>query len=607
MRNRNAYASLVALASALVLVLASASAALAGVLVRNVRNDRAVHAPGATVTTEVELRNDTGAPFSGDVTVSYTHLGETVAADQTQAVTLAPGASSTLSFVWLPPIEDFRGYLLPVPVRGPGAVVVDTGATAVDVSSDWSKFPRYGFVSRFDAGLDAAGTMRWLADHHVNAVQFYDWQWKHHVPYSPAASWPDIANRTISRATVTSLIDEAHARGMLAMSYNLIAGAYDGYWSDGSGVQTLWGAFRKKGVPPDLADQDSHPLPSSWATQKIFQFDPSNPDWQAYICARQQEVIDNFPFDGWHADSLGNRGRLYDAQGNTIILGEKFAPFLNAMISCLTPSRLVFNTVGTYGQDAVARDAGVDIIYSEIWDDSKTKNFYDLTKIVDSIRKHTQKGIVFPGYMNYEYAKKTPDGTTRPFIEASVRLADAAIFALGASHLELGDQGGMLSSEYFPNQKLVMDDSLRTAVRSLYDFHVAYENLLRDGAVPVKNRVDTPKIRSNTRGAPRGIWKIVTAKPGKLIVSLINLTGTKVKLWRDVHGMQTTPPLMQNVPLKVYHGLSGVPTVKVASPDFDHGAATVLPAVAGADGRGAYVTFTVPQLLYWDLVWVEEP
>ncbi len=592
-------------ATILALLLAAPAGARATSLIDAVRLGRSAYAPGVPVAIEVELENATGAPFAGEIALTASHLGESVGAEQTVPVSLGVGAAATVAFTWSPPGEDFRGYLVQAVARQTGGAIVDTAATGVDVSSDWKRFPRYGFVSRFDAGLDAAATMRWLADHHVNGVQFYDWQWQHHRPYSPDPTWPDIANRTIDRATVEALLAEASGRGMVTMSYNLAAAAYDGYWADGSGVLTDWGLFRRSGEHHDATDQDSHPLPSSWATPRLYQMDPSNPEWQAYICARQQEVFDELGFDGWHVDTLGNRGRLWNAQGEFVLLAETFAPFVNAMRACLGDRRLVFNTVGTFGQEEIASGADVDVIYSELWDGAKTRNFYDLAKVTAAIREHTPKGIVFPGYMNYEYAKATPDGTTREFNEPSVRLADAAMLALGAAHLELGDLGGMLSSEYFPNQKLVMGDSLRAAVRDLYSFQVAYQNLLRDGAVPVKSRVDTPGFRSNTRGSPRGIWKIVTAQPDRLVVSLVNLTGTRAKRWRDSFAQQTAAPLLESVSVKAYHGLAGTPRVRVASPDFDHGVAAELPAVAGSDARGAYVSFTVPRLLYWTVVWIE--
>jgi dextranase len=600
--SRSAPRHRVALA-ALFLLLVPAGRASAGALLAGVSTDRSAYAPGAPVTVHVDLSNQTGAAFSGTVVLSFFHLGDATDADRTQPVSLGAGQTGSFDVVWTPPPTDFRGYRVAVEARDGAQTVVDAAATAVDVSSDWKRFPRYGFLSRFDAGLDAPSTLRQLADFHLNGIQFYDWQWQHHRPYSPLASWPDVANRTIDRTTVESLIAEAHGRGMVAMAYDLAAAAYDGYWADGSGVQLAWGVFKDGRGNYDVSRQDFHPLPSVWATSRLFQFDPSNAQWQAYICAREQEVFDNFAFDGWHVDTLGNRGRLWRFDKSFVLLSDTFAGFVNAERSCLG-KRFVFNTVGTYGQDQIAASADVDVIYSELWDDSGSDDFYDLKRIVDRVRAKTSKSIVFPGYMNYAYAKATPDGTTRAFDEPSVRLADAAMLALGATHLELGDAGAMLSSEYFPNQKLVMTASLRAAVRDLYDFQVAYENLLRDGTAPTANRIVLSGARSSTKANPRAVWAIVSAKPGLVTASLVNLTGSRIKRWRDTDATQLEPPLLTGLGVKLYHSLGGTPRVFVASPDVDHGAAHELAAIPGADRRGSYVSFTVPSLEYWDLIWL---
>ena len=73
---------------------------------------------------------------------------------------------------------------------------------------------------------------------HINGIQFYDWQYKHHEPVKmdgnkPAAEWPDIANRQVAYDTVKGYIDLAHGRNMKAMNYNLLFGAYEGAEADG--------------------------------------------------------------------------------------------------------------------------------------------------------------------------------------------------------------------------------------------------------------------------------------------------------------------------------------------------------------------------------------
>ena len=81
---------------------------------------------------------------------------------------------------------------------------------------------------------------------------------------------------------------------------------------------------------------------------------------------------------------------------------------------------------------------------------------------------------VFAAYMNYDKA----GSSTGEFNTPGVLLTDAVIFALGGSHLELGDH--MLCREYFPSTALQMNDVLKTAMIRYYDFMTAYQNLLRD-------------------------------------------------------------------------------------------------------------------------------
>ena len=76
---------------------------------------------------------------------------------------------------------------------------------AVDVSSDWSRFPRYGFLSTFtEMSAEACDdVISGLSRMHINGVQFQDWHWKHHWPLAqdkstmaPLDTYIDIASRT---------------------------------------------------------------------------------------------------------------------------------------------------------------------------------------------------------------------------------------------------------------------------------------------------------------------------------------------------------------------------------------------------------------------------
>ena len=52
---------------------------------------------------------------------------------------------------------------------------------------------------------------------------------------SPASSWVNIDSNTNYQHSIETLISDVHSDASVAMSYNLIYGAWAGYGSDGSG------------------------------------------------------------------------------------------------------------------------------------------------------------------------------------------------------------------------------------------------------------------------------------------------------------------------------------------------------------------------------------
>ena len=85
--------------------------------------------------------------------------------------------------------------------------------------------------------------------------------------------------------------------------------------------------------------------------------------------------------------------------------------------------------------------------------------------------------------------------TISVFNDASVRLADAAIAASGAYHIEMGtglraangtenySDAVMLGHPYYPKAFKAMSANLRAAMKSHYDFITGYENLLYDSDI----------------------------------------------------------------------------------------------------------------------------
>jgi dextranase len=266
---------------------------------------------------------------------------------------------------------------------------------------------------------------------------------------------------------------------------------------------------------------------------------------------------------------------------------------------------VLFNAVGGYGQDQITAGADVDFIYTELWENDGIRSYNDIVQQVVKARAKSDKALVFPAYMNRGLSQVSPPGTS--FNEASVRLANAVIFAAGAAHLELGDDEGMLSTEYFPSQTLVMGVGLKRAMHDYYDFLVAYENLLRDKVADSTNRVVVDDISTSTDGARGTLWTLVKSRPGTTIVHLINLTNTPSSDWRDSIGTYPVPETLTDVPLKIYYSATLPEGARLwyASPDRDHGNAQELDYTTGSDEQGTFVTLTVPHLQYWDMLWLD--
>ncbi len=197
--------------------------------------------------------------------------------------------------------------------------------------------------------------------------------------------------------------------------------------------------------------------------------------------------------------------------------------------------------------------------------------------------------------------------TLGTFEENSVRLSNAAIAASGAFHIEMGEADQLLGHPYFPNTSKQMRSTLREGMKDHYNFITAYENLLFDANV-IDNDAGTQFVEitgQTVSGSAAGgaIWQLIKRSPDYDIIHLINLTNNDTK-WRNT---ANAPTSMTNLAAKVYIGNDeSVSNVYLASPDISHGNTQELTITAsGTDSKGKYVTFTIPSLNYWDMIYMK--
>lgn len=569
-----------------------------GKWIESVSVDKARFLPGESVTIRIDINNTGKSGFNGDLQVRIKYLHDLVK-EQKFPVSLKGEEKKTIEWKWESDGRDFTGYSVEAWLIKAGKPI-DLATTAIDVSSNWGKFPRYGYITDFGKknSNEIDEIISWLNHYHINGLQYYDWQWKHHQPLKEVdetiqEKWKDIANRDIYLSTLEGYLTTAHQYGMVNMNYNLLFGAYSSSATDG--VKQEWGLFK------DLKHSisDAHLLPSIWATSKLLIMNPSDPGWMEYILQEEKRVFQFLPFDGWHVDQLGDRGRLYDYNGKIVRLDETYAPFLQRAKQELNIS-LVMNAVNQYGQMQIATESPVDFLYTEVWP-SNFNTYGHLKQVIDMNRNFSQGKLnsVLAAYMNYGMAN-----SNGYFNTPGVLMTDSVIFAAGGAHIELGDTG-MLSKEYFPHHLLKMDDQLKNELLHYYNFLVAYENLLRDQVSEIDLTVTSDEIHFSKNDQPGSVWYFAKEKPGYLILHLLNLVDQTERLWRDDQGKVREPKNLENIPIKVYLS-EKIKGVYLSSPNINQGISMSLQFHQGIDEEGEFIEFTVPSLKYWDMVYFEK-
>jgi hypothetical protein len=688
--------------------------------------DKARYRPGEAVTLTARIQADAQGQMAPPVDLTIYHLDHMVYADRRE-VQVGPGPTTEVSFRWMPPQDDFSGYL------AVAAVVGNAATTGVDVSSTPFRYPRYGFVSDFDPALPAQERDRRVErlsrEFLVNAYQLYDWGWRHEklVKMGPGGQvepvWTDLFGRQESWSAITGYVDTMHRLGAAAMGYVMIYAAREGYaelWPISPG----WGLFSRQGAQDQLHVQ----FPSGVF---LWLFDPLNAGWQAWEIAQYVEAIRLAGFDGVHIDQLGPRFEVYLADSTRVDLAARFAPFLEATKRELVKAQqeraacvfnLVDGSVGGWATREVATSSACDFLYSEIWFDANS--YDDLRRYAEYLRGlGSGRAAVFAAYSQYgqevgpiyeaetarlhdaQVASDHPGYTGTGFVAAldtpgasitwpvdlrepqnvslvfrfgngsgqiarrhvsvdgnpvgevsfafltnwnswssdayiattlgaghheitlsdqagdpgavnvdhlalgsfdlqAVQLADAVMFASGATHIEIGDDVAGLAHEYYPNRSKSITPELQRALRRYYSFSAAYENLLFAPEVaPVDPATAPLEVLSGQRLDNHGagvIHAIFRRAPGAEIVHLVNLIGLDDDLWRNA-----SPPPQPQTGVHIRYRLpaaSRATGMFVASPDLQGGQPVPLSFTTAENPGGSFVEATIPRLEYWDMV-----
>ena len=464
----------------------------------------------------------------------------------------------------------------PQPQGGYGVECGDA-AGALDVLSDPLTRPRYGFVSHYEAGRTTAGVAENVRRFHLNAVQFYDWMYRHADLLPPEDEFEDALGRRLSLTTVRELAAAVRDAGSLPLAYAAVYAVGKEAWPE-------WeeeGLFHADGTPWTLGDF-------------LWNVDPSSERWLEHFCDDLRDAL-GVGFAGFHLDQYGSPKWAFRADGTRVDLAEALPALITHVAAVLPDARLIFNNVNDFPTWATA-GAPQAVTYIEVW--SPHTRLRDLAALVANARGYAPAPVVLAAYL------PAYTGAEAGAV-AGEALQLATVFSSGGTVLLHGEESAVLTEAYYVRHHAVSADA-RNLLRRYFDFAVRYGDLLFNATDVTGSHVggDNEEVRIegpapvSTDAAPGALWCRVMRTADGLVVHLIDLTQQEDDLWA---GPKRIAPPLAGVRVSILRRGQAPATVHAASPQES-------PAFAPlqVETSARYDTVEVPSFTTWSLLQVRE-
>lgn len=511
---------------------------------------KATFAPGDPIAIDVS-----GAAETIDVTLW--HLDRPIA-----RVTVEPGEVATF------PPQPEGGY----------GVEAGGETSALDVLADPLSRPRYGFVSHYEPGRDTAGVAEQVRRLHLNAVQFYDWMYRHARLLPPQDEFDDALGQPISLATVRELAEAVRRAGSLPLGYAAV-------YAVGRQERPRWS---------DIALTRSDGTPWTLGEDFLWIVDPSDEGWLRFLSGELRAAADSVGFAGFHLDQYGAPKRALRPDGTVADLARGLPLLIDRIAAELPSARLIFNNVNDFPTETTA-GANQDAIYIEVW--PPHDELGHLAALVAKARLLApEKPVILAAYLSQFADDETA-------ASAAEGLLLATVFSHGATVLLHGEERAVLTDPYYVRHAEVQD-ATREMSRRYYDFAVRYGDLLFDrAAVDVTRTHIAPETQEVTVDAPvpvatdcvaGALWARVIRGAHGLLVSLVDLSGQNDVLWKTP---KAPPRPLADVRLRIER--TAPASIRFASPESSPSLQRLEP-----DTAGRHDIVTLPPFSTWALVWI---
>lgn len=454
----------------------------------------------------------------------------------------------------------------------------EAASCAVDIQKDMHVF-RYGFLSDFSRAETSEADVLAMAKHHVNAVQFYDWSYRHDALVAEFDDYTDMMGKQNSMDVIRRKIRACHSRGMRALGYGAVYAAGEAF----AAQHPEWRLYARAGEPIRFIN--------------VFAIMNLESGWREHIVSQYRAAM-NAGFDGIHMDTYGFPKTAMDAKGKTVYLEDDFVPLIEQTRSALPESTLVFNNVGGWPVEWTMH-APVDAVYIEVWPPYER---YEHLRQLILTAKHAQKPVVLAAYPA-PFRLDTPERA----LNAQLVLM-SAIAAHGATQLWFGEENAALTQGYYADYTRLTAEQEKL-LRTYDDFFVRYEELLFDDRLVDVSMThcgwdneeyvcDTPYSVTGEGGK---LWLVLREQGNRKLITLINLTGDESSLWNEG---RNAPNTLKNITLRVQAFAKPV-KAWTASPDRNDCAAEPIDFTSEQGERGDVLSFCLPSLERFAILYLE--
>ena len=616
---------------------------LTSTIIQSINTDKAIYQANDEAHVNVTLDNTTGSTFTGNITATVYGRGVQVGTPVNVSVSsLASGATEDVVLrVPVSQSASYQGYYVSIAAINSSGTQIDQQATAIDESPDWWTYPRQcWFVGGFtdwggwdpstvygtpEADIDNLNAMK------CNNLQVYNVLYRWHQPYPGDETYVNGDGEDISVNLLRQAIASAKSRKMGTLMYMPIYSANKGiaptFQNDGSGVSLNWAAFTS-----DCGSSSSCTISNVWDDNfsNIAIMNGNNTIWQDYWARQAKNWQKALGFDGMFGDTYGTISTpLWDNTGARIINDTMYSSFITNVTN-RTNMPMVINPAGSYNEQDLVQSGREVYHFVERWNNSSDiGNFGDfLTKALQvwgwANRTPNNIGLDWDMGMNKTLGASSSctingGSTACTFNTPGVLYQEAADLATGAHHAWIvdgqqnaGDGVRYISNDDFPIGNMLAPNAAMTQGEYDYQtFGVAYEKLLRLNISA--STAAAPSITSGATGsttaAAGSVWMFQNHRSGFDILHLLNYQQMSSASFSDVNdnaANATAPTTTGTLAVKMYYTTGGnLGNLYTASPDVNHGLPVQLSYNTGSDSGGNFITFSLPSLQYWDMVWLE--